>query len=73
MATVSTAFRITHRFRTVALWCAIAAAVLPRPRLEGTNVELGKEIIKKSGLQVIPADNLADAAEKIVREVNKAA
>ena len=42
-------------------------------RLEGTNVELGKEIIKKSGLQVIPADNLADAAEKIVREVNKAA
>jgi succinyl-CoA synthetase beta subunit len=42
-------------------------------RLEGTNVELGKEIIKKSGLQVIPADNLADAAEKIVREVKKAA
>ena len=40
-------------------------------RLEGTNVELGKEIIKKSGLQVIPADNLADAAEKIVREVKK--
>lgn len=31
MATVSTAFRITHRFRTVALWCAIATAVLPRP------------------------------------------
>ncbi len=42
-------------------------------RLEGTNVELGKEIIKKSGLQVIPADNLADAAEKIVAEVKKAA
>ena len=42
-------------------------------RLEGTNVELGKDIIKKSGLQVIPADNLADAAEKIVREVKKAA
>ncbi|MGA9546088.1 MAG: hypothetical protein WBS14_00150, partial [Rhodomicrobium sp.] len=41
-------------------------------RLEGTNVELGKEIIKKSGLQVIPADNLGDAAEKIVREVKKA-
>ena len=40
-------------------------------RLEGTNVELGKEIIKKSGLQVIPADNLGDAAEKIVREVKK--
>ena len=42
-------------------------------RLEGTNVELGKETIKKSGLQVIPADNLADAAEKIVHEVNKTA
>ena len=42
-------------------------------RLEGTNVELGKDIIKKSGLKVIPADNLADAAEKIVREVKKAA
>jgi succinyl-CoA synthetase beta subunit len=42
-------------------------------RLEGTNVELGKDIIKKSGLQVIPADNLADAAEKIVLEVKKAA
>jgi succinyl-CoA synthetase beta subunit len=42
-------------------------------RLEGTNVELGKDIIKKSGLQVIPADNLADAADKIVLEVKKAA
>ena len=42
-------------------------------RLEGTNVELGKDIIKKSGLKVIPADNLADAAEKIVAEVKKAA
>ncbi|ADP69924.1 succinyl-CoA synthetase, beta subunit [Rhodomicrobium vannielii ATCC 17100] len=42
-------------------------------RLEGTNVELGKEIIRNSGLAVIPADNLADAAEKIVAEVKKAA
>jgi succinyl-CoA synthetase beta subunit len=42
-------------------------------RLEGTNVELGKEIITKSGLAVIPADNLADAAEKIVKEVKRAA
>ncbi|MEO0819010.1 MAG: ADP-forming succinate--CoA ligase subunit beta [Pseudomonadota bacterium] len=38
-------------------------------RLEGTNVELGKEIINSSGLDVIAADNLADAAEKIVKAV----
>ncbi len=38
-------------------------------RLEGTNVELGKEIINNSGLNVISADNLDDAAKKIVKEV----
>lgn len=38
-------------------------------RLEGTNVELGKEIINNSGLNVIAADDLSDAAEKIVKEV----
>jgi succinyl-CoA synthetase beta subunit len=38
-------------------------------RLEGTNVELGKEIIKNSGLNVIAGDNLSDAAEKIVKAV----
>ncbi len=38
-------------------------------RLEGTNVELGKQIINNSGLSVIAADNLADAAEKIVKAV----
>jgi len=38
-------------------------------RLEGTNVELGKDIINKSGLDVIAADNLADAAQKIVKAV----
>ncbi|MGB0086378.1 MAG: ADP-forming succinate--CoA ligase subunit beta [Rhodomicrobiaceae bacterium] len=38
-------------------------------RLEGTNVELGKQILRDSGLAVIPADNLADAAQKIVAEV----
>ena len=38
-------------------------------RLEGTNVELGKEIIKNSGLNVIAADNLADGAQKIVKAV----
>ncbi len=39
-------------------------------RLEGTNVELGKEIINKSGLNVISADDLNDAAKKIVKAVN---
>ena len=38
-------------------------------RLEGTNVELGKEIIRNSGLNVIAADNLSDAAKKIVKAV----
>ncbi|WP_333672410.1 ADP-forming succinate--CoA ligase subunit beta, partial [Elioraea tepidiphila] len=42
-------------------------------RLEGTNVELGKKILAGSGLPIVSADNLADAAEKIVREVKKAA
>jgi succinyl-CoA synthetase beta subunit len=36
-------------------------------RLEGTNVELGKEILARSGLDIIPADDLADAARKAVR------
>ena len=38
-------------------------------RLEGTNVELGKDIINTSGLDVIAADNLKDGAEKIVKAV----
>ena len=38
-------------------------------RLEGTNVELGKQIVQESGLNVIAADNLADAAQKIVQAV----
>jgi succinyl-CoA synthetase beta subunit len=42
-------------------------------RLEGTNVELGKKILAESGLAIIPADNLADAAEKVVNAVKKAA
>ncbi|MGD1927165.1 MAG: ADP-forming succinate--CoA ligase subunit beta [Paracoccaceae bacterium] len=38
-------------------------------RLEGTNVELGKQIINDSDVDVIAGDNLADAAEKIVKAV----
>jgi succinyl-CoA synthetase beta subunit len=38
-------------------------------RLEGTNVDLGKKILRDSGLDVIPADDLDDAAQKIVNAV----
>ncbi|WP_438432428.1 ADP-forming succinate--CoA ligase subunit beta [Gorillibacterium sp. sgz500922] len=48
---------------------------LSRPlvvRLEGTNVELGKKLLRESGLAIITADSMADGAEKIVAEVQKA-
>jgi succinyl-CoA synthetase beta subunit len=40
-------------------------------RLEGTNVELGKKILKESGLKITSAENLADAAQKIVQAVKE--
>jgi succinyl-CoA synthetase beta subunit len=42
-------------------------------RLEGTNAELGKQIINESGLDVIAANDLSDGAEKIVKAVRGAA
>jgi len=42
-------------------------------RLEGTNVAEGKAILNNSGLAIVSADNLGDAAQKIVAEVKKAA
>ncbi len=39
-------------------------------RLEGTNVELGKKLLAESGLNIVSADGMADAAEKIVKAVN---
>jgi succinyl-CoA synthetase beta subunit len=42
-------------------------------RLEGTNVDKGKEILANSGLAIVPANDLGDAAKKIVAEVKKAA
>jgi succinyl-CoA synthetase beta subunit len=48
---------------------AVKAVKLPVPlvvRLEGTNVEAGKKLIAESGLAVIAAGDLADAAEKVV-------
>ncbi len=42
-------------------------------RLEGTNVEKGKEILAKSGLPIVSGNDLADAAQKIVKAVKEAA
>jgi succinyl-CoA synthetase beta subunit len=42
-------------------------------RLEGTNVDLGKTILSESGLDIVSADNLADAAEKAVKALDEAA
>lgn len=42
-------------------------------RLEGTNVDLGKQILKDSGLKIIPADDLADAAKKITDQLKQPA
>ena len=41
-------------------------------RLEGTNVDLGKKILSESGLGVIPADDMADGARKIIAAINRA-
>ncbi len=41
-------------------------------RLEGTNVDLGKEILSQSGLEIVSADDLGDAAEKVVAAVREA-
>ena len=41
-------------------------------RLEGTNVDLGKQILSRSGVPLVTADDLADAAAKVVRAAGKA-
>ena len=38
-------------------------------RLEGTNVDLGKTLLAESGLNIVSADGMGDAAEKIVKAV----
>ena len=38
-------------------------------RMKGTNEELGRELLAKSGLPIISADNMADAAQKIVAAI----
>lgn len=54
---------------------AAKAVKLDRPlvvRLEGTNVEEGKKLLSESGLDIVPADSLSEAASKIVELVGKA-
>jgi succinyl-CoA synthetase beta subunit len=49
---------------------AVKSVKIPVPlvvRLEGTNVELGRNILQESGLPIITADSLADAAQKVVK------
>jgi succinyl-CoA synthetase beta subunit len=42
-------------------------------RLEGTNVDLGRKILRESGLNITPGENMADAAEKVVKAAGGAA
>jgi acyl-CoA synthetase (NDP forming) len=42
-------------------------------RMKGTNEDLGKKILKDSGLPIISADNMADAAKKVVAAVKRKA
>jgi len=42
-------------------------------RLEGTNVDLGKKILADSGLPIVSADDLADAAQKVVKAIEEVA
>ena len=49
----------------------IALSVPVVVRLEGTKVEEGKEILANSGLNIITGNDLADAAEKIVKAVKE--
>ena len=52
---------------------AIDAGIPLVVRLEGTNVDLGKKILQQSGLPILAAENLADAAQKVVAAVKEAA
>jgi succinyl-CoA synthetase beta subunit len=40
-------------------------------RLEGTNVDLGKQILRESGLQIVPANSIADGAQLAVAAAKK--
>jgi succinyl-CoA synthetase beta subunit len=57
----------------VAAACEVSLKVPLVVRLAGTNVSLGEKILAQSGLPILAADNLADAAEKVVKAVREAA
>src|SRR6266540_4283154 len=63
---VSAAFKIITAEGVIAAVKEVGLKVPLVVRLEGTNVEIGKNVIADSGLNVIPADDLDDAAQKIV-------
>ena len=56
----------------VAAACEVSLQVPLVVRLEGTNVDLGKKILAESGLPITSADDLGDAAGKIVKAVREA-
>ena len=56
----------------VAAACEVSLKVPLVVRLAGTNVSLGKKILAESGLPILSADNLANAAEKVVKAVREA-
>ena len=64
--------RVSESSTTYTVIAAVKSVGLQVPlvvRLEGTKVEEGKQIIRESGLNVIAADDLEDAARKIVKAV----
>ena len=56
--------------RCVIWWLQVGLKVPLIVRLEGTNVEKGKEILKTSEHTIIPADDLDDAAHKAVKSIS---
>ena len=56
--------------RFVVSWLQVGLKVPLIVRLEGTNVEKGKEILKTSEHTIIPADDLDDAAHKAVKSIS---
>ena len=62
---------LVNIFGGIMRWDVIATGMVVG--LQGTNVELGKSILRESGLDIVSADNLADAAEKVVKALKEAA